>query len=1064
MLHVRHDAAMLCFGVLLVCVSGVTQAASLGKIEVTTPLGKPLYAEVPLQLKSNELASKVFIEIAAPADYKIFEVYRDPVLNSIRADVASDTRGARVKLTSRVALQSPFFNLVLKVRYGRVSHFKKYAVFLDAAKPIARIANQTPVPHAEVIPSVEAHTRKPASVSAESAGQVLITKQDVLAATDMQAAQHPTVYQGWARTEKYGPIVRGDSLSIVAQRLRVDQRYSSSQIMVGLFEKNKTSFNQNNLNLIKANSFLQVPSAEEVEQHSKSEAYRIILEHRKAWKNEPRYAAESEVQRQRYSPRVGMGERAEGQVDASNTQQKNIQNDAGSVAASLTQDLLKPEKTLQSNQIKPAAAIEAVASEEANVAVASVSPKFKVLMQAQNETNQLLKALQQKNEQLQQQLIANKGSVDALNAKVDEGAAAASNARVEKLELLMTRLQAELEKQTRQPAKATVERLDWVTWALLSLLIIMLGVIAMLMRKEPVHPSTVEHDVAQGTTASDHETEPAVTTGPEAAVDDLEEAVEKEVDAIETDDQEVSLAKATGTFDALAVFTDELSDTDTAELEPFDVDAKQELDPNVDYVSEADVYIRYGMDEEALQQLDMALRLNPEHAEAHLKKVEVLHSGEDKQAFIAAFSAATLVLGATALDQYKASVEAFGGDVNAAPERLEQSQQSELPMVEGVDTVAPVTMAIDDSEIDALDFNLDGLNVSPEEPDGQEAAGVVSDQGNDSDGLDDLDWLSDPVFDHSEAVDLSDEQASDAIKDQGDIETIAVASGAFDLNAASDASELLTTGAATQQLDALLGEFADSEGASEEAMDAGLANEGKDNLDGLLSEFTEPDDVEADLLHLSAADQDSFDLGATQRLDSLLDEISRDDDLSFIDSNMAVDPAALEPSKSLSTSEEDDVTSLAMDVDYGATQHLGHLLNEFADDDDLSLPDSSTDMDSVALEPTKASSTAEEDDVTSLAMDAHHGATQELDSLLAEFSDDDDFSFLESSDIAAPQARPTIDMDVDHGATQELNTLLVEFAEDTGPEGQDDVDHGATQVLGHLLNEFSDDEDDNKKS
>jgi len=1006
MLHVRHDAAMLCFGVLLVCVSGVAQAASLGKIEVTTPLGKPLYAEVPLQLKSNELASKVFIEIAAPADYKIFEVYRDPVLNSIRADVASDTRGARVKLTSRVALQSPFFNLVLKVRYGRVSHFKKYAVFLDAAEPIARIADQTPVPHAEVIPSVEAHTRKPASVSAESAGQVLITKQDVLAATDMQAAQHPTVYQGWARTEKYGPIVRGDSLSIVAQRLRVDQRYSSSQIMVGLFEKNKTSFNQNNLNLIKANSFLQVPSAEEVEQHSKSEAYRIILEHRKAWKNEPRYAAESEVQRQRYSPRVGMGERAEGQVDASNTQQKNIQNDAGSVAASLTQDLLKPEKTLQSNQIKPAAAIEAVASEEANVAVASVSPKFKVLMQAQNETNQLLKALQQKNEQLQQQLIANKGSVDALNAKVDEGAAAASNARVEKLELLMTRLQAELEKQTRQPAMATVERLDWVTWALLSLLIIMLGVIAMLMRKEPVHPSTVEHDVAQGTTASDHETEPAVTTGPEAAVDDLEEAVEKEVDAIEIDDQEVSLAKATGTFDALAVFTDELSDTDTAELEPFDVDAKQELDPNVDYVSEADVYIRYGMDEEALQQLDMALRLNPEHAEAHLKKVEVLHSGEDKQAFIAAFSAATLVLGATALDQYKASVEAFGGDVNAAPERLEQSEQSELPMVEGVDTVAPVTMAIDDSEIDALDFNLDGLNVSPEEPDGQGAAGVVSDQGNDSDGLDDLDWLSDPVFDHSEAVDLSDEQASDAIKDQGDIETIAVASGAFDLNAPS---ELLTTGAATQQLDALLGEFADSEGASEEAMDAGLANEGKDDLDDLLSEFTEPDDVEADLSHLSAADQDSFDLGATQ--------------------------------------------------------HLDHLLNEFTDDDDLSLPDSTTDMDSVALEPTKASSTPEEDDVViSLAMDAHHGATQELDSLLAEFSDDDDFSFLESSEIAAPQAKPTIDMDVDHGATQELNTLLVEFAEDTGPEGQDDVDPGATQVLGHLLNEFSDDEDDNKKS
>jgi len=126
--------AVLCPALLLF--AGHARAVSVEKIEVASHLGEPFFAEVPLKLESNELPSKVFVEIAAPADYKIFEVYRDPVLKLIRADVASDARGVRVKLTSRSRVNTPFFNLVLKIRYGRVSHFKKFPVFLDAAKSI----------------------------------------------------------------------------------------------------------------------------------------------------------------------------------------------------------------------------------------------------------------------------------------------------------------------------------------------------------------------------------------------------------------------------------------------------------------------------------------------------------------------------------------------------------------------------------------------------------------------------------------------------------------------------------------------------------------------------------------------------------------------------------------------------------------------------------------------------------------------------------------------------------------------------------------------------------------
>jgi len=985
-----RSALVICFGALSLGVSGAVQAASLGKIEVASPLGKVLYAEVPLNLKSNELASKVFIEIASVADYKIFEVYRDPVLNAIRADVASDARGARVKLTSRVAIQSPFFNLVLKIRYGRVSHFKKYAVFLDANKSIQLVAEQAPEPHVKALDvassgaTIKAAEMKVARI--ESAGKTIITKQDMLAANESLKAKQakPSVYQGWARSEKYGPIVRGDTLSVVARRLRVDQRYSTSQIMVALFEKNKKSFNQNNLNLLKAKSFLQIPTAEEVEKHSKSEAYRITLEHRQAWKKAPHYALEADVQRKRYSPRVRVGKQADGQLDG-----KNGGNTVVSQSAPTTQDLLKSEP------IKEPVKTARIESPVVKSVEGKMSPVLETLMQTQAETNQLLTALQQKNEQLQQQLIANKDSVDALNEKVDEGATAASNARMQKLELLLTRLQGELDKQEEKQALAKTATLDWVTWLLLSLLIMMLGVIAILMRKEPAHPSSAEQ------AGFDNQSKHQAATELAATQNNLEENVEKEVNAIETDEQEVSLAKATGKFDAMASFTDELSDTDTAELEAFDVDAKQELDPNVDYVSEADVYIRYGMDEEALQQLDMALRLNSSDGQAHIKKARVLHNKQDKQAFAAAFAAATAILGATDLDQYKTAVESFGGDVASIPD------ESDLPIVEGIDTIAPVTMAIDDAEIDALDFDMAGLNEVLEDQEAaaeQTSSGQASDVAATADLDEGLDWLSDPAFDGQ-----NDAQGDD----QTAIETIAVASGTLNPEMMPGESGLLSENVVTQELDSLLGEFAVEQESAAKGIDFATESGGNESLDGLLSEFAEPDDIDDALSHLNeaavAGDNERIEVGATQHLDSLLSEFSQDE-LSFTDTIDDFSTAVSEPAKD--------------------TSHDGSA------------------------------------DAVSVDVDANYGATQELDSLLAEFSDDDDgLSFVEPEKVAAADQKHVVDMDLDHGATQELDSLLGEFSDaDSTDDLADGVDHGATQVLGHLLDEFHDDEDETKKS
>ena len=1048
--QIRHNgvwrnAVVSSLAVVFLLFSGVSRAASLERIEVASSLGQPLYAEVPLKLESGELVSKVFIEIASEADYKIFEVYRDPILSSIRADVASDERGARVKLTSRSGITTPFFNLVLKVRYGRVSHFKKYSVFLDAAKSIERVATLQALPQVESENISVSPSNRPTFT--ESSGNALITEQ-AQAHAEKQAKQKTLTEQNsesksnsWARTDRYGPIVRGDSLSIVAQRLRMDNRYSKNQVMVALFEKNRASFDRNNMNLIKAGSFLLTPSDEEVKSRNKAEAFRVAANHEASWKEQPRYSVEAEVQRSRYTNRVSLGEQADGEATAFVAK-----------PVEATQNLLKPEEEHQSVMAESATIETEISKPIADL----ITPQIEKMMQVQLETNQLLVELQAKNEALQQQLIANKDSVDELAEKVDEGETAASNARVEKLEILLIRLQAQLEKQAQAQAQqqpnAQVASSDWVTWILLGLVIVMLGVITMRMRKEPVHP-------ASELLLSESKTEPELAEQGAETEETLEEVVEEAVGSIETNEANASKGKA-GTSDSMASFSDELSDTDTTELETFDVDAKQELDANVDYLSEADVYIRYGMDDEALQQLDLALRLNANNTNAHIKKAELLHGKDDQAGFTAAVAAATVALAAVELNQYKAALESFGGAVDTittAPSNAVADPVSE-PEVETTEVDSSSHITIDDVEIDELDFSIAGLDV----------AGVESSTADEPDQeeelVEELDWLSDPSL-------LAEEDVQDDAQFLADVQTDSDAGVEKSADLSFEVDQEFNVGGALPPLnikdttDSL--EFSEEDSAVEE-------------FGNLLSEFNEPSinveqtslstdkparaTAEADDI-ISMADiepsdieiGEAFEAGATQELGSLLSEFSEEEDSAveeFGNLLSEFNEPANEVEQPVFSAETENK---AEELGAGATQELGHLFSEFSEED--SAVEEFGNLLSEFNEPTIAVESLESSEETAVEVTEPVGAAQELGSLLSEFTKPAvEVEQSESSEETAVEVTEPV------GAAQELGNLLSEFsgqvdAEDKGLELDNDVvvpsSGGAAEELGGLLAEFT---------
>jgi len=689
------------------------QAVSLGKITIASHLGEPFFAEVSVLLDEGENPAAVFVELATPADFQMLEVYRDSSLAQLSVEMRNDARGLRAELTSMAPINSGFFNLVLKSRYELATHFKKYPVFLDLPEKTSGMAIP-PLAH-EVAPAAEVRLPAPtlpAPLLAPEASlpvptmpmangkQPAVGSHAVPIASAGAPAAPDAVESDWARTNRYGPMVYGDTIGTVAMRLRKDERYTVQQVMMALFEKNRGKFTDENINLIRAGTFIEVPSAAEVAATTPEQARAMLGEQQKRWRDmvsEPRYAAVAEAQRTRYSKRVRIGEMASGVAAA----------DAG-------------------------AATKAAAAPVAPVAGAAQPT---TVFKADPAVAAQLSALQDEHEKLKGQLADSQKRVAELESRPGDAEAEAAVAKAKKLEIQVARLQGDLD-QARQEAEASAG-FDMLVWILLGAVVLLGGALGFVLYKKRgkrAAPAFAETAAAPGAWASSA----AIDDVPEIDVEELPaSAPQATVRAFTPAPQPSARYDAPQLTDSIP----NLTDHDTAEMEPFNEPVEEEPDPNVDYLAEADVYLRYGMDDEALQQVRMAIRQRANNVKAHVKLVQLLHGNGDMAGVQEAISAAGRTLLGNDLEQFQQGIAELGSvalsantGMKAAEERMatgtvrtvvQPSHEAAMTLRSGdVDdlkpaaTVAAATAAAISAADDfgALDFDLSGLSALDEMP------------------------------------------------------------------------------------------------------------------------------------------------------------------------------------------------------------------------------------------------------------------------------------------------------------------------------------------------------------
>lgn len=280
----------------LALVLGSSQAfAGVGQIHVKSALGQPLLAEIPLQPESPAEARNLSAALASSEDFARAGISDRPSVPLQFSVVTGADGGKLIRVTSTQAISAPYLDLLIQVTSAAGTSLREFTVLLDppgmssppevtapvappAAAAMAEQPQRVPPPAAQPSPST-------AQAQAEAPPQPSPPPVAARPARQASVAAAPAPAPR-ARSDRYGPVKRGDTLSSIA-RQRVAPGGNTEQMLLALKQANPEAFFRDNINALKTGAVLRIPDAEQLAQVSAADAAAEVRRQNQVWRSGP---------------------------------------------------------------------------------------------------------------------------------------------------------------------------------------------------------------------------------------------------------------------------------------------------------------------------------------------------------------------------------------------------------------------------------------------------------------------------------------------------------------------------------------------------------------------------------------------------------------------------------------------------------------------------------------------------------------------------------------------------------------------------------------------------------
>lgn len=274
--------------------SSASFALGLGSLEIKSNLDQPLNGAITLNVSPGDDLDTLTAVIAPRSDFESLGIDYPAYLADI--GVVVDQLGPQplLRVTSNdVIIKEPFIHFLIRVEWSGGSFLREYTALIDP--PVYAAEAPQAVSEPKFVGTDERYVSDDQPFEPQSEAQVsdIVDDEQVseTASDDLGESQFSedlsidsSAAQQSATDAQYGPVVRGESLSLIAQELQKQfPDLSIYQIMKVLFEENSESFIDNNINGLIAGSVLRVGDLDAIRAVDIVEARGFFRDQLSAW-------------------------------------------------------------------------------------------------------------------------------------------------------------------------------------------------------------------------------------------------------------------------------------------------------------------------------------------------------------------------------------------------------------------------------------------------------------------------------------------------------------------------------------------------------------------------------------------------------------------------------------------------------------------------------------------------------------------------------------------------------------------------------------------------------------
>ena len=257
-------------------------ALGLGQVTVQSALGEALRAEVEVPEISAEEVASLRVGIASPAAFKAAGLEYSPTVTGVQVTLQKRANGRSfLSLRSDRPVTDPFVDLIIEASWASGRLVRDYTLLFDP--PNLRQATQT----SPTAPAVAApRTPETAIASAPQAAPFTAPARtpSVIAPRPVSAAKAAAATSQEKPAASAKPTVAGQQVTVkagdTASKIATQNKSASislDQMLVALLKNNPDGFAGGNINRLRAGAVLTIPSAEDANSVSSTDASRTIV-------------------------------------------------------------------------------------------------------------------------------------------------------------------------------------------------------------------------------------------------------------------------------------------------------------------------------------------------------------------------------------------------------------------------------------------------------------------------------------------------------------------------------------------------------------------------------------------------------------------------------------------------------------------------------------------------------------------------------------------------------------------------------------------------------------------